>query len=494
MKSLWVFVRLMNATLVCVALSACGLEWSSTVPTSPTTSLAQASPFSPISLLLVDEESQFHLRARPIHPSLLADLPERNSIPFGHHYAAAVSPDGKTLTVMLWPSGSNNAGGVLHLIDLASWTDTPTDVTLNDSASPMFSPDGHALYWFMPASHDRAHNIPRDYELFRYDLASRQLTTVLRLPTSFTPGATRFVRGGQQLAIVVVPTDANNLTEDVPHVLFVDVASGRITSDVRLNGVKQWQYRERIAGRDGYIIYQAGLAWDLERGVLYVAHADADKLSLIDLAQGKIRAQVEVHPRVSLVEQLLNAFASVAEAKTVPTTSKSAVLSPDGERLYVVGWHAEVTAQADGQWTWRDVPVGLQVIDTSNLTQLKRLDLPIGQLTLSSDGKRLVLATGVQQEFCCQQDGTQRNHLYVLDTHTFETLTHRTSDDAYYLQGFSSDGQYAYFGHTVWRSSASYSVIYQALDLTTNQIATQREITNSFADLLIVGELRRQFR
>src|SRR5260370_19356723 len=50
------------------------------------------------------------IRVRPVDPRTLADVPDLAPIEVGHHYSHALSPDGQTLAVVSWPSGSNNAG------------------------------------------------------------------------------------------------------------------------------------------------------------------------------------------------------------------------------------------------------------------------------------------------------------------------------------------------------------------------------------------------
>src|SRR5229473_3011911 len=47
------------------------------------------------------------IRLHPVDPATLADVPDLAPIEVGHHYNQAVSPDGRTLAVISWPSGSN---------------------------------------------------------------------------------------------------------------------------------------------------------------------------------------------------------------------------------------------------------------------------------------------------------------------------------------------------------------------------------------------------
>ncbi len=51
----------------------------------------------------------------------------------------------------------------------------------------LFSADDKALYWTQPAHTDPAHGMQRDFQLYRYDLASRTLAALAQFPPSFYP-------------------------------------------------------------------------------------------------------------------------------------------------------------------------------------------------------------------------------------------------------------------------------------------------------------------
>ena len=79
---------------------------------------------------------------------MLADLPGFEPIDFGHHYTYTMSADRETLVVITWPSGSNNADGQLHLIDLQTWSDRVVYQPVDDSVADLnFNPDGKRLFW-----------------------------------------------------------------------------------------------------------------------------------------------------------------------------------------------------------------------------------------------------------------------------------------------------------------------------------------------------------
>src|SRR5574341_421490 len=206
-------------------LSAAPLTLSSqphNVATSEKAIAPNSNTSNAIRLLAVTEnEDGLGLQARPVDPVTLVDLPGYAPINFGHHYTYAVSPDRKTLAVITWSGGASNAGGTLHLIDLNTWADKPTNLRIDDYAGDLtFGADGKTLYWAIPAVHNPAHGMPRDYQLYRYDLDSRQWSVTTQLPSSFIPWSQRLSSG--KVAIFGIPTDPNNLAEDVPHLLIID--------------------------------------------------------------------------------------------------------------------------------------------------------------------------------------------------------------------------------------------------------------------------------
>jgi hypothetical protein len=156
---------------------------------TPEKAIAPSSnPWDAIKLLAVTEkETGVGLQARPVDTATLIDLPDYAAMDFGHHYTYAVSPNRKILAVITWPRDSS-LGGVLHLIDLNTWTDTPANLNFDDYVNELtFGGDNRTLYWTISTANDPAHGMPRDYQLYRYDLDSRQLSAMTRLPSSFIP-------------------------------------------------------------------------------------------------------------------------------------------------------------------------------------------------------------------------------------------------------------------------------------------------------------------
>lgn len=476
-------------------LAACTGEGSG-LPTSDmgaSTSQVSAAPIQNATLRLVAfSEADEGLIGRPVDPLTLADLPGYDAIDFGHHNTYTVSPDGRTLALITWPSGLHNRGGALHLLELSTWELTTTEITIDDYVAPLrFGADGHTLYWTQAARRDAAHGIPQDYELYRYDLDGGQLTAVTSLPHSLIPWEMQRLSSGKQLAIYGIPTDTNNLVEDTPHVLLIDLAAGNIAADIPLEGVKAGQFRVQAAAENEplYRMVQPGLAWDLERDLLYVAHAEEEKVTVVDLVKAEISSQTDVQAQQSLLDRFLSLGVQVAEAKIVPGTDKQAALSPGGRILYTVGLYREMQLAEDGGgWVYQETPLGLQVIAAEKLTEMQRLDIPVTDLALSPDGQWLLLSSAYDKT--SPDGGVERVHhgLYLVDTTNLTVAAHLMPESEVYLQGFSPDGRHAYLSTATsdwlgdhygnWRST------WYVLDLQSGQFIAERTSPSGYFNLI----------
>src|SRR5260221_14307136 len=125
------------------------------------------------------------LQIRPIDPSTLQDLPGYSPISLQHHFNEAYSPDGRTLAMALWTSGSAYTEGTLHLIDLLAWKDQATAIKFPDWISCLtFDNEGKRLYWIAATEVDKLHGIASRSDLYRYDPGSVAPELVLSLPAS----------------------------------------------------------------------------------------------------------------------------------------------------------------------------------------------------------------------------------------------------------------------------------------------------------------------
>ena len=216
---------------------------------------------------------------------------------------------------------------------------------------------------------------------------------MVRFPSTFVPTEMRVMDTGRRLAAYGPAVQDIVLSDVPPSVVLVDVVTARIITEMQLHGVKAGQIAVETSEKDGPCchIYTPGLAWDLKGQQLYVVHADQEEVTVVDLAAGKILRHRDIRPRRSLLEWAWDWLVPVVEAKGVPATRKDAVLSVDESRLYVLGLRGETSKGPDGLWRTNQVPLGLQVLSTDDLSQLHRFDLPVSEFGLSPDGKRFLL-------------------------------------------------------------------------------------------------------
>ena len=438
-------------------------------------------------LAVTDKETGVGLQARPLDPATLTDLPSYAPIDFGHHYTFAVSPTRKILAVIIWPSDLG-AGGKLHLIDLDTWNDGPTDVRIDNHVNdPTFSADGRTLYWTMPTGRDPAHGMPRDYQLYSYDLESQQLSVNAQFPSSFMTWFQHLSSGN--LAIFGVPTDLNNLTEDAPHLFIVDPARNSILSDIRLDGVKAGQFHEQVMDATAsaqeesrqYVMYSPGLAWDLDRKVLYIAHAHDDKITVVDLLKGSVVKQAQIQVRQPFLQWIADSLAPVAEAKGGPWLGVRLLLSSDGKRLYVFREKTEMGISK---------PVDLRVIATDEMREISHLNDLLTDFALTPDEKSLLVVKAEVDE-SYGLDSTVSRDVYVLDSETLQERTHIRVDqvDQLWLDGFTPDARSAYLrGSSAqwvevsgWRN---WQTTWQLLNLSSYRLISAGESGSHYGALL----------
>ena len=94
---------------------------------------------------------------------------------------------------------------------------------------------------------------------------------------------------------------------------------------------------------------------------------------------------------MSWLERLLRLTSSVAQAKGINGTTKQALLSPDGARLYVTGVSGQAKKDKYGNWQFDEQPFGLQVIDTTDGSEVARMKTDAREIDLTADGKNIFL-------------------------------------------------------------------------------------------------------
>jgi hypothetical protein len=398
-------------------------------------------------LVRVEEQGIGVLRARPIDPGTLADIPGFTPLDLGHHYRAALSPDARTLAAFVWPpaGGGSGGGGVLHLVDSFAWTDRVTDVQINENLQWLaWSADGTQLYWLHAVGAEL-------YAIFVADVATLTVRELARLPVGFQPYETRLAAA--RIAVLGAINE-RNLAKDDAAVVFVDTTSGRMASQLHLAGMRIGQFAVTEAGLYPYRMILPGVAWDLARGRLVLADAERDVIRIVDLLHETETGELAIRSRAS-------SKGPPGGAKMVSTTRKVATLSADGRWLYVNGLREDVSANDPEHVTL--VPIAMQRVDLSNMSEAARVAGGANLLLLSSDQSRLLFAG---EEGSTLLDASDLREIARLNGPRETGLIER--------QGVAYLARWSFPGTATLR----------ALDFRTGRILATRDVDRQVADLI----------
>jgi len=323
----------------------------------------------------------------PLDPTTGTALPGYTPISFGQSYSYAFSPNRRTLAAVIFPNDNGYNGG-LQLIDLATWKTRQLELKLNGWVSAMvFSPDGRQLAI-----------IYGDYtnKLAIFDLEQGVITAQKQMDSFVT--SLKFTASGEWLMLYMMNNRSigNGMSGDPPQVLLLDAADLSPRWSAELEGIRDGVYPkdEKVTpdlSQPGTAIYiSPAVVFAPDQNTLYIAHADSDQLTIADFDSQKVET-IEIQSELSWFERLLSLTADVAHAKVSDGTSKQAVISPDGQFMYVVGMRNESFQDKQGNWQMNQTPLGLEIIRTSDGSRLERLGTDSSDLSLSPDGRYLYL-------------------------------------------------------------------------------------------------------
>ena len=161
-------------------------------------------------------------------------------------------------------------------------------------------------------------------------------------------------------------------------------------------------------------MYNPGSAWDLDRNVLYVVHADGDKVTVVDLINGTIIKQTQIRLPQSPLERISDLLAPAVEAKGRPQLAARVILSRDGKQLYVLSQKNEM-----GLLKASD----LRVITTDGMREINHLDELLTDFALTPNGKSL-LVVKAEIDNSYGFDMLVNRDVYVLDAETLRERIH----------------------------------------------------------------------
>ncbi len=349
-----------------------------------------------------------------VDPATGSPFPDRLPIGLAEHISfeptLAQSPDGSRLAVITGVGSACEHSGIgtacrlaadeLRLIELRTGrevlTDIPTNPPAKGWAGPLaFSVDGER---FALAYHDRTGTTALLFDAETGQLIGQQALTIRPRMMEFTADGEWLVVYGSPLASI-----SDFSQPDPPSALLLDGESLEIGWSLHLPNILDGTWcREdcsidRVSNSETgrFVYWSPAVVFDAEMGRLHIVHADEDQLTTVDFLRRSAR-DLAIGRAPTWIERLLALTAEVAEAKYWPEgATKSAVLSPDGTRIYVVGQTFELTRDANGDWQGSAKPLGLTVVETRTGHELATRESDASRIRMSADSRYLVLDWGL---------------------------------------------------------------------------------------------------
>jgi DNA-binding beta-propeller fold protein YncE len=324
--------------------------------------------------------------------------------------------------------------------------------------------------------------------VFAVDVASGGVREVVRLSEGFY--AHDVEAFGARVAVFLVPANVSSSgvvrdPREEPRIALVDTGTGRVT-DARLP-VRAGQYPDSVApAEEPFRSIEPGLAWDLPRAKLYIADGESDRVFVMDLQTGKVTGPFDPKPKRSMLDVLWSLFGSVADAKLASTSRQNAAVAPDGSRLYVTGLRSDFAKGSDGKYHESVVPLQLRVIDTSDMTEVTRMDGATTPLRMSPDGAMLLYG---DNRFDTSVEGFATRSVFRI--HLVDAVQHGDValpvDGEPLVVGFDPRSRAAYARIQHYRPGGLGFASLSLIDLATRRVVNERVMERHFADVLLLG-------
>ena len=428
------------------------------------------------------------LRARPIDPVTLADVPGYAPISFEHHYQAAVRKSDGLIAAILWPGGSTNYGGTVHLIDTRRWTDRVLDLKVDAYTSPLrFDASGASVYWAQPVWFA---DTGTTTALWRLDVAAGSAREIVRLPPNLYARDVRVLDG--RVAIYAEPGPGNVTIggqgrDPGPSVFVIDPASARMLSVALPVRAGQYQDASPANADEPWRQIAPGLAWDPSHRRLFVADAESERIFHIDLDTGSINGPFEPKPRRSLVDALWALVGgSTAQAKMVSADRQQAELSADGRYLYVSGVRSTFAKGSDGKYHEQIVPLDLRVIDTFDMVELARTDAAATPLWLAPDAATLLYGTSIYDTRAEGYATRSDFAVHVVDPLSLRDRKTLSVEGSPWLTSFDAGRHLAYVSWTSIVGGTLSRATVLTIDLATDTIVSRRDLDRHYAEVLLI--------
>jgi cytochrome c2 len=335
-----------------------------------------------------DEDSYITL----VDPSSGAPLCSIERIDSGSAPVYVFTPDRSALAVLSAESSAQRKWR-LQWVDLLAWKATDSGVVLDAWSQGMaVNPKRAQVAITYAQLTDEAEPRLLGYELALVNVKAKGKPIAIELDIS--PRLVEYSGDGQSILVYGTSYDyINGTSTSNAKVRLYSSTDLSLIWETEISSVLDGVMKTGDAERndpDQFTQWQPALALSPERDKLYIVHSDADQISTVDLAAHRT-STAQIRPRLSWFERLLRLTASPAHAKVLNGTIKQAVLSPDGNYLYVSGFTGLPEVDQQGNWRFNVVPFGLQVVDTANGNEIARINLDASEIDISVDGDTLYL-------------------------------------------------------------------------------------------------------
>lgn len=378
-------------------------------------------------------------------------------IEIGRNFNFRLAPNGKTLAVLGYLT-DDFYSGKLHLIDLTTWQATETTVMIPKFSTAMaFSPDSSRLVIAHQGRGVGYNAQPENYILTIVDLAvPSEARVASEITVDFAPKLLSYTPDGHSIVVYGGELAPDKTADAQPaRAVLYNAADLSLAWEQTLPGVLDGDYfSEEVANDEMAMIgYHPAAVLTPDKMTLYIVHADEDKLTTVNFTDRRMET-VEVRPPQTFLDRLMALTAGTAYAKYYDGTDKQAVLSPDGSRLYVVGWTSDTEILESGEYTFDAYAHGLKVIDTGNGEEIASLDIEAAGISLSADGSQLYI-------YGWNSSGTPYTDIY--DATSLEKVTHLDNSQAFL--GQTVDGRPLLLSNTYLSDNQSRLAILDAVTL-----------------------------
>jgi hypothetical protein len=273
----------------------------------------------------------------------------------------------------------------LHVLNLRTWKEDITPIVLPNSLADWinlaFDPSGERIALFIDS------NGGNGGQLLLADLAQDKIIQQVDVSANISQMA--FTPNGDLAVYGNLPNEPNKVTIMYVTLFTIPNLSVKWNQDLDMVSFSTESLNPSSDPSLGEYLNPAAV-FSLDHSRLYVVAADEPRLVTVDFSRQTV-ANATIQPPRSLLEKLLDATAGIVYAKMLNGTTKNAVLSADGKYLYVVGTTTSTVKDQYGNLSMQTTPLGLQKVDISSGTEVARLATTASNVSLSLDGKTLLL-------------------------------------------------------------------------------------------------------